>query len=157
MFLLFFLLWLLLSGGVSLHSCLWGVAVAALMTWFCRRVLGYQWHILLGNPARIWALARYFAHLVVEMLRAGFTVMRMVYTRAGDIEPKLIWFHTPLKTDRCKALLADSITLTAGTITVRAEGDRMLVHALDATLGEGIEDSSFQQRLTKMEVGLWKE
>ena len=29
-FLLFFLLWLLLSGGVSLHACLWGLAVSAL-------------------------------------------------------------------------------------------------------------------------------
>ena len=47
MFLLFFLLWLLLSGGVSMHICLWGLAVSAVITWFCRRVLGYDWHILL--------------------------------------------------------------------------------------------------------------
>ena len=42
MFLLFFLLWLLLSGGISVHTCLWGVAVSALISWFCKRVLGYQ-------------------------------------------------------------------------------------------------------------------
>ena len=40
MFLLFFLLWLLLSGGISVHTCLWGVAVSALISWFCKRVLG---------------------------------------------------------------------------------------------------------------------
>ena len=71
------------------------------------------------------------------------------------IEPKLVWFHTPLKTDRRRAMLADSITLTAGTITVRAEDGRMLVHTLDTPLAEGIEDSSFQQRLERMEAAQW--
>ena len=53
MFLLFFLLWLLLSGGVSTHICLWGLAVSAVITWFCRRVLGYDWHILLGDSRKL--------------------------------------------------------------------------------------------------------
>ena len=34
-------------------------------------------------------------------------------------------------------------------------GDRLLVHALDAPLGEEIENSSFQQRLEKMEESPW--
>ena len=140
MFLLFFLLWLLLSGGISVHTCLWGVAVSALISWFCKRVLGYQWRVFCGSPSRIWAMARYFAHLLAEMLKAGLVIMRIIYTRPKGIEPKLVWFHTPLKTDRRRAMLADSITLTAGTITVRAEDGRMLVHTLDTPLAEGIED-----------------
>ena len=120
MFLLFFLLWLLLSGGVSLHACLWGLAVSALLTWFCRRVLGYDWRIFCGRPARIWALIRYFAHLVAEMLKAGLMVMKIIYVHPKKITPKLVWFRTPLQTDRHKAMLSDSITLTAGTITVRS-------------------------------------
>ena len=155
MFLLFFLLWLVLSGSADLHVCLWGLAAAGLITWFCRQVLGYDWHILLGDPRKLWAMARYFTHLVVEMLKAGMTVIRLVYTTPKGIESKLIWFRTPLRTDRHRALLSDSITLTAGTITVRAEGDRLLVHALDAPLGEEIENSSFQQRLEKMEESPW--
>ena len=104
---------------------------------------------------RIWAMARYFAHLLAEMLKAGLVIMRIIYTRPKGIEPKLVWFHTPLKTDRRRAMLADSITLTAGTITVRAEDGRMLVHTLDTPLAEGIEDSSFQQRLERMEAAQW--
>ena len=100
-------------------------------------------------------MARYFAHLLVEMLKAGLVVMRLIYVRPKSIQPKLVWFRTPLETDRYKALLSDSITLTAGTITVRAKGGRMLVHALDAPLAEGIENSSFQQRLERMEASQW--
>ena len=140
---------------VSLHACLWGLAVSALLTWFCRRGLGYDWRIFCGRPARIWALIRYFAHLVAEMLKAGLMVMKIIYAHPKRITPKLVWFRTPLQTDRHKALLSDSITLTAGTITVRAEGGRMLVHALDAPLAEGIENSSFQQRLERMEASQW--
>ena len=149
MFLLFFLLWLLLSGGISVHTCLWGVAVSALISWFCKRARQC------GSPSRIRAMARYFAHLLAEMLKAGLVIMRIIYTRPKGIEPKLVWFHTPLKTDRRRAMLADSITLTAGTITVRAEDGRMLVHTLDTPLAEGIEDSSFQQRLERMEAAQW--
>ena len=156
MFLLFFPLWLPLSGGVSLHACLWGLAVSALLTWFCRRVLGYDWRIFCGRPARIWALIRYFAHLVAEMLKAGLMVMKIIYVHPKKITPKLVWFRTPLQTDRHKAMLSDSITLTAGTITVRSQDGRLLVHALDAPLAEGIEDTAFQQQLEKMEGTQWR-
>ena len=101
-------------------------------------------------------MARYFAHLLVEMLKAGLVVMRLIYVRPKSIQPKLVWFRTPLGTDRYKALLSDSITLTAGTITVLAEDGRMLVHALDAPLAEGIEDTAFQRQLEKMEGTQWR-
>ena len=68
------------------------------------------------------------------------------------MEPKLIWFDTTLKTGLSQAILADSITLTAGTITVLAEDGRFLVHTLDKSLGEGIEDCEFQRRLEKLEA-----
>ena len=157
MFLLFFLVWLLLSGAVNVHTCLWGLGVSALITWFCRCVLGYRWHLLGGSPRRIWALTRYFSNLVLEMLKAGWTVMRIIYARPNQIEPKLIWFDTPLQEKRYQAMLSDSITLTAGTITVQSAGGRMLVHTLDAPLAEGIEESGFQQRLEEMEADAWRQ
>ena len=134
MFVLFFLVWLLLSGEVTAHSCLWGAAASLLMAWFCRRILGYE------------------RRLLAEMLRAGFVVMRMIYVRPREIRPKLVRFRTPLRMDRHRALLANSITLTAGTITVEAEGDTLLVHTLDVSLAEGIEDSTFQRRLERLEA-----
>ena len=75
-------------------------------------------------------MARYFAHLLVEMLKAGLVVMRLIYVRPKSIQPKLVWFRTPLETDRYKALLSDSITLTAGTITVLAEGEKVFEQQL---------------------------
>lgn len=149
MFVLFFLLWLLMTGELTAHACLWGLAVSAVMTWFCRKFLGYRMSPL--RPGQLWAGVRYLGYLLLEMLKAGFVVMRLVYTRGRNMRPLLVWFDTPLRAERDRVILADSITLTAGTITVTAADGRMCVHALDASLAEGIENSQFQQRLEKME------
>lgn len=150
MFVLFFLLWLLMTGEITAHSCLWGLVVSVVMTWFCHKFLEYR--LSLPRPGWLWAGVRYLAHLLVEMLKAGFVVMRLVYTRGRNMRPLLVWFDTPLKGDRAQAILANSITLTAGTITVTAEDGRFCVHALDESLAEGIENSAFQQKLEKMEA-----
>ena len=60
-------------------------------------------------------------------------------------------FETDLKGEAAKVVLANSITLTPGTITVTLDEDTYLVHCLDKELGEGIEASSFVERLRKME------
>ena len=50
-----------------------------------------------------------------------------------------------------RILLANSITLTPGTITVLLEEDEYVVHCLDKSLAEGINSSIFVSMLRKME------
>ena len=49
-------------------------------------------------------------------------------------------------------VLANSITLTPGTITVGLEGQEFYVHCLDKELAEGMENSIFVELLEKMEA-----
>lgn len=152
MLILFFCLWLLMAGEVTAHTCLWGVAVSVLMSWFCRKIMGYRWKWSRRTCWQLWVVVRYLGYLLVEMLKAGLVVMKLIYTRGRDMEPKLIWFDTTLQSDRARAALADSITLTAGTITVEAADGRFCVHALDSSLAKGIEQSEFQKRLEQLEA-----
>ncbi|MEG1988900.1 MAG: Na+/H+ antiporter subunit E [Oscillibacter sp.] len=151
MFLLLFLMWLLLSGEVTLSSCLWGGAVCALLHWFCYRVFGYRWHLGRRGLKKLWLGLTYLGYLLLEMLKAGFVVMKLIYTKGRNMEPTLVWFHSDLKEDSTRAMLANSITLTAGTITVEVEEGRFFVHALDRSLARGIEDCEFQRRLERLE------
>lgn len=151
MFVLFFLLWMLMAGELSAHTCLWGLAASALMTWFCRKVLDYRWRLELRNLGSVWTFLRYLCYLVAEMLKAGLVVMRLIYTKGRNMRPVLVHFDSTIQSDRLRALLANSITLTAGTITVTAEDGHFCVHALDASLAEGIEKSVFQEKLEKLE------
>ena len=78
--------------------------------------------------------------------------MRLILSPSLEVEPQLRSFRTPLTSPTARAVLADSITLTPGTITVTLEGDEYLIHSLDKSLMDGIEDTSFQRELLEMEA-----
>ena len=148
---LFFLLWLLLSGEVTLRVCVWGAVVSALLYCFCTKVLGYGWRYERRAVKKLGPGLRYLGYLIVEMLKAGLVVMKLVYTRGRNMKPLLVFYDSPVHTEGGRAVLANSITLTAGTITVETVDGRFCVHALDRSLAEGIEDCEFQRRLEKLE------
>jgi len=75
----------------------------------------------------------------------------MILTRKEIMEPVLVRVHTNLKTETARVILANSITLTPGTITVSLTGQELLVHCLDKSLSEGMEESVFEKLLEKME------
>ena len=56
-----------------------------------------------------------------------------------------------MKTSVGKAFLANEITLTPGTITVLLEDSEYVVHCLDESLAEGMDDSVFVELLTELE------
>ena len=94
---------------------------------------------------------RYVILLVSEIIKANMAVCRMILTRKEVTEPVIVKVHTNLKTETARVLLANSITLTPGTITVSLAGQELLVHCLDKSLAEGMEDSEFVRILEKLE------
>jgi multicomponent Na+:H+ antiporter subunit E len=82
----------------------------------------------------------------------------MILTRKEIMEPVLVHIHTDLKQESSKVMLANSITLTPGTITVSMTGSDLLVHCLDETLATGMEDSrlvSLLKKIEKLEENKW--
>ena len=67
------------------------------------------------------------------------------------MDPCLIRFRTDLGTEAARVALANSITLTPGTITVSLDGDGLLVHALDRDMARGLDESVFVRQLRRME------
>lgn len=154
MYQLLLLLWILLNGRLTLEIFLFGLVIAGAIYFIMCKFLEYSPQndrILLKN---IWNIASYIAILFVEVLRSGLAVLRFVISPTIQIEPQIVVFRVPLKSEFLKTILANSITLTPGTITLNVEGDRFYVHALDYTLAEGIEDSVFQRILLKMEENM---
>jgi len=96
-------------------------------------------------------LLQYLYHLVKEIILANFATMKLVCSAGRVVEPVLIEFETHFKNDSSRFLLANSITLTPGTITVAVEGDKFIVHCLDKTMADGIETSVFVRLLEKIE------
>jgi multicomponent Na+:H+ antiporter subunit E len=148
-----FLLWIAFNGRVTLEIALIGLAVSAALYWFCVKFLGYRLRTELRILGMIPFGISYVALLLFEIGKATFGVMRIVINPKYEIHPQLVTFRTPLQTTVAQTILANSITLTPGTISVFAEGDKLTVHCLDRSFTEGIEDLSFQRKLLTMERG----
>ena len=93
----------------------------------------------------------YIAILLTEIIKANLVVLKILFTPGRRIKPVLVHFPAPLKKEIYKVILADSITLTPGTITVRMNEDGYLVHCLDESLAEGLNDGVFVRFLKRME------
>lgn len=146
-----FLLWVILNGKFNLEICLFGLALSAAIAVFARKQLGYGQ----GGKRRTfryYLLAVWYgAVLVIEIIKANIAVLKIAFARRLNFQPALVYFNVGLKEDRSRVLLADSITMTPGTITVILEDGRYCVHCLDESLAKGIDRSVFVKLLEKME------
>ena len=151
MLVLFFLAWVIFNGRLTVEIALFGIAVAGAMFAFVCRFMDYSPRKELLFYKKIPVFVQYLYCLVKEIIASNLVVSRMILTRKETVEPVIVRVHTDLKTETAKVILANSITLTPGTITVSLSGQELLVHCLDRSLAEGMEDSVFVRLLRKME------
>ena len=150
LFIICLLLWLLFNGRITWEILAFGIAVSAAVTWLYRRLTGVTRETERRLARKIPGFFRLLAMLLREVFRANLAVIRRVYGRKKP-DPCLASFRAPLETTAARVALADSITLTPGTITAGLEESRFTVHCLDRSMSEGLEDSGFVRRLQSME------
>ncbi len=146
---LFFLLWIIFNGKITPEIIVIGVLVTVGVSLFACAVIGYPVRYDRKIPGNLAILVLYGLNLVREIVIAASSVAGMVL-RAEDPEPVVIEFHSGLPSRLQNVLLANSITLTPGTITMFQEGDRFVIHCLRPEYAGGIEDSSFIRILRKL-------
>ena len=151
MFVLFFLIWIIFNGQLTSEIAAFGVVIAGVMYWFLCRFFDYspRYDVFLCKKAPL--LIQYILTLIWEILKANITVFRMIYSAEYELEPAVVHFRTNLHSTLARVLLANSITLTPGTITVSLEGDELSVHCLDKSLAQGLADGIFAKELERLE------
>lgn len=151
MLLLFFLVWIIFNGAITTEICIFGVVVAFLMFGFVCKFMDYSWRKEKLVIQRSGYFLLYLGNLLIEIVRANVSVCHFVLSDRDEIHPVMVSFHTTLKSGLARVILTNSITLTPGTITVSLQGDEVIVHCLDRSLAEGMENSSFVKMLEHME------
>lgn len=151
MFLLFFLIWVIFNGQLTWEIAAFGVVIAAVMYLFICKFMGYKPEMDLILCRKFFLILQYVFVLVKEIVKANYAVIKMIMSSRYEIEPVIVRFRTDLKTAPARILLANSITLTPGTITVSLEGDEYVVHCLDKELAKGINSSIFVTLLRQLE------
>jgi multicomponent Na+:H+ antiporter subunit E len=143
--------WLLLSGhwdsGLLLALGGASTALVTLMAWRMQRLDA------LSFPAGLWRrLPGYWAWLFVEIIKANQDVVRRIWQPARfPISPTMAWLPASQKTDLGRAIYANSITLTPGTVAIEIDERGVLVHGLSAEVIADLRGAAMDRRVTRLE------
>lgn len=151
MFILILLLWILFNGQLTLEIFLFGLVFATAFYAFLCKFLGFSLKKDKGYIKKLGYVIEYLIILFVEIIKANIATAKILLSSRYEVEPAIVKFKTKLKSEKARVVLANSITLTPGTITVRLQYDEFTVHCLDKSFAEGLSDSIFVKLLMRME------
>lgn len=119
-----FVFWMMLNGVLAVDVALAGLAVAAAITFFISQSLSF----LSGYRFTPVATLGYLGFFFKELLKANLAMAGLVLRRDLPIRPAFVKVRTRLTHPVGRLLLANSITLTPGTLSVEMKGEWLYVH-----------------------------
>lgn len=149
---IFFIFWIILNGNVTLEIVLFGIVISCAVYFFCQKFLRYNIKKEIKLYRKVFRYIGYAALVIWEIAKANVDVLKVIYDFKHKPDSILISFQSDLKKEAARTALANSITLTPGTITVFQEDEMYTVHCLDKSFANGIEESSFVHSLRKIEA-----
>lgn len=152
MFILILLLWILFNGQLTLEIFLFGLLFATVFYAFLCKFFNFSVKKDIKYIKKSGYIIEYLIVLFIEIVKANICVGKMILSSKYDVEPAVVKFKSSLKSERARVALANSITLTPGTVTVRLQFDEFTVHCLDKSLAEGLNDSIFVKLLERIEA-----
>ena len=83
---------------------------------------------------------------------SNFNVVKSILRKGDHSSPEIVHLRLGIKSKFINTLIANSITLTPGTITVDLEGDHFIVYSLRRDMIDGFEDSKLVRIAKRMEA-----
>ena len=150
-----FIFWILLSGEFTFILITSGV-VASLITAYLSHDIFIGKADLKTETGRVFKFIVYIPWLLWEIILANVEIAYLVLNPKPLIDPQLVHFKNDLKTDLGIVTLAHSITLTPGTVTVEANREEFVIHAIWQKSADGIIGGEMQQKVKKIEGEVMK-
>jgi multicomponent Na+:H+ antiporter subunit E len=152
-FLVLFGFWILLSGRYQTKYLVIGLCAAGIVTYLTHDLL-YQNSKFSGENALTLSiilacslrLILYVPWLVWAIIKANIQVALIIISPHMPIDPGFLQFKTRLRKKISLVTLANSITLTPGTITVDLKGDTFIVHAIVRGAASDLESGVMQNK-----------
>lgn len=151
---LLFLFWIAVSGSFHWQQLLLGAAAALFVAYFNRNLLISPLERPPLNLKTLFNLIIYGLLLLWDIVKANFQVAAIVLHPRMPLSPQMVSLEVDLKKIGTRVLLGNSITLTPGTLTVLADQNRFIIHALTAEAGSGLAEWGLINRLKQMEEDL---
>jgi multicomponent Na+:H+ antiporter subunit E len=137
--------WFALSGHFAPLDIVMALAASAAVAWANRRDEALS-ELLACSPR----LLAYAPWLLREIWIANVQVVKLVLDPRLPIDPVIVRVPARYSTDLARATLANSITLTPGTITLDVDGDTLVVHAITRAGGEDLAGGGMARRVGRV-------
>ena len=126
------LIWVIANGTLAFDVLITGIVIsAAIALAFASFARVYS--VIRWSPKVILYYLMYLAVFLTELTKANLNVMRLVFSPRIDIEPGIVEIKTSLKTPIGRLALANSITLTPGTLVVDIKDDSLFIHWINVS------------------------
>ncbi len=133
----FFLMivWIAFTTSFATQEILTGLFVAMIISFFTIPLFTCCTLSILA-PKKVFFMVYYLLIFTRELIKSNLDVARRVLTPSLPINPGIVQFKTKLTTDYAKMVLANSITLTPGTLSIDIIDDTFYVHWIDVKTTE---------------------
>ena len=146
------LLWLLLAESLAPQELIAAAVGGVLVTVVAAPRLGIFTGMRFAPGAPV-SLVRYLVHFFRALVIANLDVARRVLSPSLPIRPAVVEVKTELTSPLGRMLLANSITLTPGTLVIDVLDDRLLVHAMTREGAEALEEGEMNRRVARLGEG----
>jgi multicomponent Na+:H+ antiporter subunit E len=140
-----FLFYQVLGGFSGLFDIVTGLATALVVAIALDNVSFYRDPSLTDTPKRALRAVIYLPYLIYEIVVSNLVVARVILDPRLDIDPRLTKIRVFVGSGLPLTVLANSITLTPGTLTVKADDQELYVHSLVPFARDGLFDGSLER------------
>lgn len=127
-----FIVWLVLNNSLNTQHMVVGVVVSMFLA-FVFAPKAEIFSDMKLTPKSLFYLFIYFFVFSYALLKSAIDVALRVISPEVRIKPGVVKVKTNLKTPMGRLMLANSITLTPGTLTVDIKDDFLFIHWIDVT------------------------
>lgn len=153
--LVLFAFWMVLSGRTETKFVVYGILTAVVTTWVTYPLLlvpnkdGSKKYYVFGFS--IPKMIMYFFWLMWQLVLANIDVLLATTGQELNIDPKIVRFRFRADNPMASVILANSITLTPGTVTMNVTDDGVYeIHALTVGAAAGVLDGGMQKKVADL-------
>ena len=133
-----FIIWLIANATLASETMYTGLAISAFIA-LVFSAFARVYSVVRWSPIVLYYYLIYLSVFFIELIKANIKVMRLVFSPRIDIKPGILEIKTELKSPIGRLALANTITLTPGTLVVDIKDDSLFVHCINVSSTDQIE------------------
>lgn len=141
--------YMILAGTITMFTIVTGIITAAITA----TLLSNTVFLKTPNksiPKEIAKMCFYFPKLAVEIVKSNLRITNIILSHPEKVKPRMVSYNAKLNGEMALTTLANSMTLTPGTLTTTIDENHFLIHTLDSASREGLETKSLEKEIRRV-------